>query len=94
MSDYVIPPPEPKEIDEKNWLELQHFMERINHPSKNTVYAMSKAIFHKYDLFQFQDPYFRQMKAPNPIILKRLNQLMAFCLWDWAEVLEGWKVTQ
>jgi hypothetical protein len=73
---------------------LQHFMERVNHPSKNTVYAMSKAIFHKYDLFQFQDPYFRGMKAPNPIILKRLNQLMAFCLWDWAEVLDGWKVTQ
>jgi hypothetical protein len=72
---------------------LQHFMERINHPSKNTVYAMSKAVFHKYDLFQFQDPYFRSMKAPNPIVLKRLNQLMAFCLWDWAEVLDGWKVT-
>lgn len=73
---------------------LQREMERLNHPSKNTVYAMSKAVFHKYDLFQFQDPYFRQMKAPNPIVLKRLNQLMAFCLWDWAEVLEGWKVTQ
>lgn len=73
---------------------LQHFMERINHPSKNTVYAMSKAVFHKYDLFRFQDPYFRQMRAPNPIVLKRLNQLMAFCLWDWAEVLDGWKVTQ
>ncbi len=73
---------------------LQHEMERINHPSKNTVYAMSKAVFHKYDLFRFQDPYFRQMKAPNPIILKRLNQLMQFCLWDWAQVLEGWKITQ
>ncbi len=28
MSDYEIPKPEPKEIDEKNWLELQHFIER------------------------------------------------------------------
>ena len=37
---------------------LQRFMERVNHPSKNTVYAMSKAIFHKYDLFRFQDTYF------------------------------------
>ena len=34
------------------------------------------------------------MRAPNPIVLGRLNKLMIFCLWDWAEVLEGWKVTQ
>jgi hypothetical protein len=73
---------------------LQHYMERINHPSKNPVYAMSKAVFHKYDLFQYQDPYFRDMKAPNPIVLSRLNKLMAFCMWDWAELVEEWKVTQ
>lgn len=28
MSDYEIPKPEPKEIDEKNWLELRHLAER------------------------------------------------------------------
>jgi len=28
MSDYVIPPPEPKEIDERNWLELQDLILR------------------------------------------------------------------
>ena len=36
MSDYEIPHPEPKEIDEKNWLELQHFIDRAvlrGHPS-------------------------------------------------------------
>ena len=36
VSDYVIPPPEPKPIDEKNLLELQHFAERAvlrGHPS-------------------------------------------------------------
>jgi hypothetical protein len=27
-SDYEIPPPEPKEIDEKNWMELKGFIER------------------------------------------------------------------
>ncbi|MGB5070778.1 MAG: hypothetical protein WBO28_07455, partial [Flavobacteriales bacterium] len=72
---------------------MQSFMSRINHPSKNTVYAMSKAIFHKYDLISLQDPYFRQQKAPNPIVLARVNKLMTFCLWDWAEILEEWKVT-
>jgi hypothetical protein len=28
MSDYEIPPPEPKEIDEKNWLQLQDLASR------------------------------------------------------------------
>ena len=77
---------------ETETIALQHFMSRINHPSKNTVYAMSKAIFHKYDLISLQDPYFRQQKAPNPIVLARVNKLMAFCLWDWAELMEEWKV--
>ncbi|MBK7286305.1 MAG: hypothetical protein IPI95_03885 [Flavobacteriales bacterium] len=54
---------------------------------------MSKAIFHKYDLFRHQDAYFREQKAPNPIILGRINKLMQYCLWDWAELLDDWKVT-
>ena len=28
MSDYEIPKPEPKEIDEKNWLQLKDLLER------------------------------------------------------------------
>ncbi|MCU0273695.1 MAG: hypothetical protein MUE34_10715 [Acidimicrobiales bacterium] len=28
MSDYEIPKPEPKEIDEKNWLELKYLMDK------------------------------------------------------------------
>jgi hypothetical protein len=72
---------------------LQQFMGRVNHPSKNTVYAMGKTIFHKYDLISLQDPYFRQQKSPNPIALARVNKLMAFCLWDWAELFDEWKVT-
>lgn len=78
---------------ETETIAMQHFMARINHPSKNTVYAMSKAIFHKYDLFRNQDAYFRDLKAPNPIVLGRINKLMHYCLWDWAELLEDLKVT-
>lgn len=78
---------------EMETIALQHLMSRINHPSKNTVYAMSKVIFQKYDLFRHQDTYFREQKAPNPIVLGRINKLMAFCLWDWAEILEDLKVT-
>lgn len=72
---------------------LQQFMERANQPSKNTVYAMGKAVFHKYDLFRFQDPYFRDLKAPNPIVLKRVNQLMGYFLWNWEDFMEEYRIT-
>jgi hypothetical protein len=71
---------------------LQSQMERLNFPSKNTVYAMGKVLFHRYDLFCFQDTYFREMKAPNPIILKRLNGLMGYFLWNWTEVNEQYRI--
>jgi len=71
---------------------LQSQMERLNFPSKNTVYAMGKVLFQRYDLFCFQDAYFREMKAPNPIILKRLNGLMGYFLWNWTEVNEQYRI--
>lgn len=71
---------------------LQADMERLNAPSKNTVYAMAKVLFQEYDLFCFQDSYFREMKAPNPIILKRLNNLMGYFLWNWSEVQEQYRI--
>lgn len=71
---------------------LQSQMERLNFPSKNTVYAMGKVLFHRYDLFCFQDSYFREMKAPNPIILKRLNGLMGYFIWNWREVNEQYRI--
>ena len=37
------------------------------------VYAMSKGIFDKYMLYNFQDEYFKRMQAPNPLFLKRLH---------------------
>lgn len=71
---------------------LQGQMERLNFPSKNTVYAMGKVLFQRYDLFCFQDTYFREMKAPNPIILKRLNGLMGYFTWNWTEVNEQYRI--
>jgi len=71
---------------------LQSTMERLNFPSKNTVYAMGKALFHRYDLYCFQDVYFREQRAPNPIILKRLNSLMGYFIWNWGEVQEQYRI--
>jgi len=71
---------------------LQSRMERLNFPSKNPVYAMGRAVFQEYDLFCFQDSYYREMRAPHPIILKRLNSLMGYFLWNWQEVNEQYRI--
>jgi hypothetical protein len=71
---------------------LRSTMEKLNFPSKNTVYAMGKAIFHKYDLYCFQDVYFREQRAPNPVVLKRLNGLMNYFIWNWTEVYDQYRI--
>lgn len=67
-------------------------MARANHPSKNIVYAMSKGIFVKYNLANYQEEYFRQMKTPNPIFLKNMDEIMKNFLWDWEAFNEKYKV--
>lgn len=63
--------------------EYQNFILRINHPSKNWIYGMSKAVFHKYKLNEFQDEYFRRMQAPNPLFLKRMDEIMGNFVLNW-----------
>ena len=67
---------------------------RLNHPSKNTIYAMSKAVFHKYNLGQYQDDYFKNMDSPNPIFLKRLNEIMEQFIFDWEQFTEDYKIVE
>lgn len=70
-----------------------NFIYRVNHPSKNMLYGMSKAVFYKYKLGKFQDQYFAQLDAPNPIFLKRMDTIMENFLWDWNMFLEKYKFT-
>lgn len=63
--------------------EIDSFISRVNHPSKNTLYGMSKAIFYKFDLNQFQEIYFKSMRVPNPLFLKRMDEILMNYLWDW-----------
>ena len=71
----------------------EDFMWRINHPSNNVLYGMSKTVFYKYQLAQYQDEYFREMNAPNPILLKRLDDIMRNFVWDWDAYLAKIKLT-
>lgn len=61
----------------------QKFLTKVNFPSKNKIYAMSKAIFGKYNLYDFQDEYFKNMKSPNPMLLKRLDEVMENFVFNW-----------
>jgi len=63
--------------------EHDSFISRVNHPSKNTLYGMSKAVFHKFKLNEYQESYFKSMRAPNPLFLKRMDEIMTNFLWDW-----------
>lgn len=74
--------------------EYQKFMQRINHPSKNMVYGMSKAVFQKYDLNDFQDEYFKRLQSPNPLFLKRMDQIMINFLWDWDSFFKKYKIDE
>jgi len=68
---------------EKTIKEYQCYLMKVNHPSKNMHYAMSKGIFGKYQLNNFQDDYFKNMKSPNPMFLKRLDEAMDNFIWNW-----------
>ena len=70
----------------------QSFMHQVNMPSKNILYAMSKCFFFKYDLNPYQEDYFRNMKTPNPILLKALNDLMTRYFWDLEEYDKSFKI--
>lgn len=63
--------------------DYKSLMTRLNHPSKNVLYGMSKAIFDKYALYNFQDEYFKRMQAPNPLFLKRMDEIVENFVWDW-----------
>lgn len=72
--------------------EYQTFIARINHPSKNMIYGMSKALFHKYGLNEFQDDYFRRMQAPNPLFLKRMDEVIGNFIWNWDAFFKKYKL--
>jgi len=69
------------------------FMSRINHPSKNVLYSMSKTVYHKYHLNSCQEDYFKQLNAPNPLLLKRLDDMMEHFIWDWDNFLDKYKIS-
>ena len=72
--------------------EYRSFMSRCNHPSKNMLYGMSKGIFHKYKLNDYQDDYFKKLSCPNPLFLKRMDEVMENFIWNWEAFFKRYKM--
>lgn len=72
--------------------DYKSFMNRVNHPSKNILYSMSKGIFHKYNLNQYQDDYFKKMVCPNPLFLKRMDDVLSNFIWNWEAFFKRYKM--
>ena len=72
---------------------LNSYFGRINYPSKNTHYAMSRAVFLKYNLNEFQKDYFRKLKAPDPILLKNIDEIMEQFIIKWDTLTEKYRIT-
>lgn len=68
------------------------YFSRVNHPSKNTLYAMSKTLFYKLNLIPLQEEYFSKMKCPNPVFLKRMDEIFEGFVWNWEDFLAKYNV--
>jgi len=69
--------------------------EYINHhnfPSKNILYGMSKAIFRKFGLSEYQEAYFKTQNTPNPLFIKRMDEVLINFVWDWDVFLKKYKL--
>lgn len=84
------------EMDEKSFKKLYDdytsFMKRVNYPSKVTLYSMSKAMFHKYNLNEYQESYFSNLNTPNPLFLKRMDEIMKNFIWNWDAFFKRYRV--
>lgn len=74
--------------------EYQSYLSRVNHPSNNNLYAMSKAVFFKYDLGKYQEDYFKKMNSPNPLFLKRLDEAMMLFLFNWESTKKDYNIVE
>lgn len=68
------------------------YFRKINYPSKNIHYAMSKAVFFKYGLNDFQKDYFKNINAPDPILLKNIDEIVEQFIIKWDTFTEKYRI--
>lgn len=67
-------------------------MKRLNHPSKILLKGVPKVIFDDFGLNPYQQAYFKDMNAPNPLILKDMTDMVEPLIWDWNMIKEHFKL--
>lgn len=72
--------------------DTRKFMSRKNHPSKNVINGMARALFCRYELNKYQEEYFKNLQSPNPIFIQRLKDALENFMWDWNAINEKYKV--
>jgi len=77
---------------EKVITDYQNYITKVNQPSKNTLYGVSKAVFGKYNINEYQDEYFKAMRSPNPMFLKRMDEVMESFIWNWDGFKEKYQI--
>jgi len=73
-------------------VQTSEYITHYNFPSKNILYGMSKAIFRKFNLSEHQESYFKTQNTPNPLFVKRLDEVLINFVWDWNVFLKKYKL--
>lgn len=80
------------EIADQILYEYETFLRKLFGQTKSLVKSISLAIFHKYDLNKYQTEHFQKLNSPNPIVMKELNEMVEFFLWNWEDYLTKYKI--
>ncbi len=54
--------------------------------------SMATAIFNKYGMNNYQVDHFQKMNAPNPIIIKSIEDATKNYIWNWSDILEKYRM--
>lgn len=68
------------------------FISSIKNPNGSMNKLMARAIFSKLNLTQYQNDNFQKINEPNPIVLKELEEITAFFVWNWADLFNKYKL--
>ncbi len=68
------------------------FICQLKSPTDEMEKVISKAVFYKYGLNEFQIDHFQKLNAPNPLVVKSLSEITGNFIWNWEDVLQKYKL--